>query len=264
MSWYTGDATYDTVLAAALTFALLVALAAPFVPSPYGRFASARFGLAVDPRLGWLLMELPASVVFLLAFLSGPRRFEAVPLVFLFVWVVHYANRGFFFPLSIRSPKGDKASFSLFVVAMGWIVTCLHGWLNGTFLSRFGAHLTTGWLSDPRFLFGLALYLASLGLNLHCDAVIRALRTPAEIAAGEKVYRVPQGGLFRLVSSPSYLTELGAWAGFALATWSLAGVFILAVTAANLVPRALSTHRWYRARFPDYPAERKALIPFLL
>ncbi len=41
--------------------------------------------------------------------------------------------------------------------------------------------------------------------------------------------------------------------------WSFA-----AWTAANLVPRAIAHHRWYRQRFPDYPPERKALIPGLL
>ena len=83
------------------------------------------------------------------------------------------------------------------------------------------------------------------------------------MAAGTKEYRIPRGGLFRWVSSPSYLTELGAWAGFALCTWSLAGVFIFLISAANLVPRAFATHRWYRERFPDYPPERKALIPYV-
>jgi len=57
--------------------------------------------------------------------------------------------------------------------------------------------------------------------------------------------------------------DLG-WAGFGLAAWSAGGVFIFAVTAANLVPRALSTHRWYRERFADYPPARRALIPFVL
>jgi hypothetical protein len=30
------------------------------------------------------------------------------------------------------------------------------------------------------------------------------------------------------------------------------------------MPRALQNHRWYRAQFPDYPANRKALVPFLI
>lgn len=263
MTFYTGNPTYDTVLACALALAAVVALSAPFVPSPYGRFASDRFGLSFDPRLGWFLMELPASLAFLTFFLRGPRRFEPVPLVLAAVWCVHYANRGFFFPLSIRSPKGARASFSIVVMAVGWVVTSMHGYLNGAYFSTYGDHYATAWLADPRFLAGLAIYAVSLALNIHSDAIIRNLRTREEVERGDKAYRVPSGGLFRWVTSPSYLTELSAWAGFAVMTWSLAGVFILAVSAANLVPRALSTHRWYRERFPDYPAERRALIPYL-
>jgi len=35
-------------------------------------------------------------------------------------------------------------------------------------------------------------------------------------------------------------------------------------TAANLVPRAIANHRWYRRQFDDYPAERRAVVPFVL
>ena len=263
MTWYTGNSTYDTVLTAALALAALVSLTSPFVASPYGRFASDKWGLAVDPRLGWFLMELPSTVCFLVFFFQGPHRFEPVPLAFLAIWLVHYGNRGFFFPLSMRVPKGGKASFGMLVLSMGWVVTSLHGYLNGTFASTFAGR-DASWFADPRFLGGLALYGTSLALNIHSDAIVRNLRTREEVAAGTKVYRIPQGGLFRFVSCPSYLTELTAWAGFALLTWSLAGVFILAVSAANLLPRVFATHRWYRERFPDYPPERKALIPFVL
>jgi 3-oxo-5-alpha-steroid 4-dehydrogenase 1 len=263
MTWYTGDPTYDTVLAAALGFAAFVAIVAPFVPSPYGRFASARYGLRFDPRLGWFLMELPSTVSFLFFYLRGPHRFEPVPLVFLCVWLVHYGNRGFFFPLSIRAPRGSTASFSLMVVATGWLVTSLHGYLNGSYFSTFG-HYSPSWLTDPRFLAGIAFYATSLALNIHSDAIVRNLRTRDEVERGDKVYRLPVGGLFRWVSSPAYFVELTGWAGFALFTWSLSGVFIFAISAANLVPRAISTHRWYKDRFPDYPPERTALIPYIL
>jgi hypothetical protein len=35
-------------------------------------------------------------------------------------------------------------------------------------------------------------------------------------------------------------------------------------TIANLLPRALQHHRWYQQTFSEYPAERKAVIPFIL
>lgn len=62
----------------------------------------------------------------------------------------------------------------------------------------------------------------------------------------------------------AYLAELIAWAGFALLTWSLAGVVIFLITTGNPVPRAFATHKWYREKFADYPADRKALIPFVI
>lgn len=110
---------------------------------------------------------------------------------------------------------------------------------------------------------GVAIYYAAFFANLHSDHIVRNLRTKEEVAQGIKNYRIPEGGLFRYVSNPSYLTEIAFWAGFALFTWSLAGVFILLISAANLIPRAISTHAWYREKFPDYPKERKILLPFV-
>lgn len=263
MHFYTGDATYDTVLACAFAYAFFAAVGSLFVIAPYGRFASERFGVSLDPRLGWLLMEVPAPLTFLYFFLRGPHHDAWAPRVFLLVWLVHYANRAFYFPLSIRAPRGSRASFSFMVVAAGWLATSLHGYLNGAYVSTWGAHLTDAWLTDPRFLVGLAVYYASFAVNLYSDAILRNLRTREEVDAGKKVYRIPYGGLFRYVTCPSYLSELTGWLGFALAMWSLSGVFIFVLSAANLVPRAAATHRWYRERFPDYPPERRALIPFV-
>jgi 3-oxo-5-alpha-steroid 4-dehydrogenase 1 len=263
MSWYTGDRTYDTLLGLALVLAALVFVISWFVPTPYGRFASSRYGVSVGPRVGWLLMELPSTLSFLFFFVRGPRRAETVPLLFLCMWLGHYANRGFFFPLSIRAARGQTASFSLMAMLSGWLVTTLHGYFHASFFTRLHVY-DTSWLRDPRFVCGVVVYYASFALNLHSDAIIRNLRTPGEVEAGVKVYRIPQGGLFRWVTNPSYLTELCAWSGFALCTWSLAGAFIVLISIGNLVPRAFATQRWYRERFPDYPRERKALIPYLL
>jgi protein-S-isoprenylcysteine O-methyltransferase Ste14 len=76
-------------------------------------------------------------------------------------------------------------------------------------------------------------------------------------------YSIPRGGLFRWVSCPNYLGEIVEWLGWALLTWSPAGLAFAAWTMANLVPRARAHHRWYRERFSDYPTKRKALVPGL-
>ncbi|MBN1531736.1 MAG: 3-oxo-5-alpha-steroid 4-dehydrogenase [Spirochaetes bacterium] len=264
MAWYTGNITYDTLLLAAFGLVFFTIIGMCFVKTPYGRFGTERFGIRLDPRLGWFLMELPATLSFLFFFFRGRNAFDAVPLVFLAVWIVHYANRGFIFPLKMRVDPGHRRTFNLAVVMSGWIVTALHGYLNAVYFTEFGVRYTLHWLADPRFIVGIAVYYAGYLLNIHSDSVIRNLRprqTEGEPRSGR--YSIPRGGAFTYVTSPQYLGEIIAWTGFAVFTWSLAGVFILAITAANLIPRARENHRWYREHFADYPASRRALVPFL-
>ncbi|HSM12793.1 MAG TPA: 3-oxo-5-alpha-steroid 4-dehydrogenase, partial [Thermoanaerobaculia bacterium] len=114
------------------------------------------------------------------------------------------------------------------------------------------------WLVDPRFLAGVALFAAGTWVNRRADATLRALA-----ARGDGEYGIPRGGLFERISCPNYLGEIIVWSGWALATWSLPGLAFALWTVANLAPRARSHHRFYRERFPDYPPERRALVPFV-
>ncbi|MFD7847517.1 3-oxo-5-alpha-steroid 4-dehydrogenase [Nocardia sp. NPDC059764] len=263
MHWYTGNTVYDTVLTIEIVIAALVLVGAFVGQSPYGRFGTNAPGLNLNPKLGWWLMEIPATVAFAAAYLSGPHRFEPTSLVLAGIWMLHYGNRGWFFPLSIRQVPGKKSSFNISVLAIGMAVTATHGYLNGALFSHdYFGHYTRDWLTDPRFLIGLLVYLAGFALLVSSEAIVRNLRDRHNPGATE--YKIPHGLGFRYVTSPTYLGEMIAWAGFAILTWALPGVIILAITAANLVPRAFATHIWYQQKFDDYPPQRKALIPFTI
>jgi protein-S-isoprenylcysteine O-methyltransferase Ste14 len=136
---------------------------------------------------------------------------------------------------------------------MGALFNLLNACLNARHISELGSY-TVAWLFDVRFLAGVLLFLAGRELNLRSDARLLALRA-------REGYGVPRGGPFRWVSCPNYLGEIVEWIGWALATWSLAGAAFAFFTVANLAPRARAHHRWYKERFADYPAERKALLP---
>jgi steroid 5-alpha reductase family enzyme len=144
------------------------------------------------------------------------------------------------------------------IVGLAIVFNCTNAYINARWISHLG-HYPTAWLGDPRLVAGALLFVLGFALNVHSDSVLFALRKP-----GETGYEIPRGGGFRYLSSPNYLGEILEWIGWALATWSLAGLAFAVYTAANLVPRALSHHRWYKEQFPDYPAERKAIIPFVL
>jgi 3-oxo-5-alpha-steroid 4-dehydrogenase 1 len=60
------------------------------------------------------------------------------------------------------------------------------------------------------------------------------------------------------------LGELIEWAGFAILCWNMPALAFFIWSAANLMPRALSHHKWYKKTFADYPEKRKALLPYLL
>ena len=81
---------------------------------------------------------------------------------------------------------------------------------------------------------------------------------------GETGYKIPRGGTYRWVSCPNYLGEMLQWLGWAIASWSLAGAAFAVFTLANLLPRAIAVHRWYKDEFPDYPPARRAVIPYLV
>lgn len=256
--------TYQNIMWSSFILVGFVFIASLFVDSPFGKFSSEKMGINLGPRLGWFLMELPAMLGFIYFYSKGANAHNLVPLFFLFVWVCHYLNRGFIFPYLIRAPKNAKGSFSISVIVMGWLVTLLHGYLNGSWVSQYGDHLTLSWFLDPRFIFGIILYYTGFALNIHSDYIVRNLRSIEEIKSGEKVYRIPFGGGFKYVSNPSYLGELMAFTGFAIATWGPGGIFVLLISAANLIPRSFATHKWYKEKFNDYPKDRKALVPFLI
>ncbi len=264
MDWLMSAEVYRYILIGSFVYAAAIMVGALMAKAPYGKLGSERAGINLSPRLGWFLMELPATLSFVWFYLHGQNATELVPMIFLGVWLVHYGNRGFIFPLLMRVAKGSRGTFSIIVVLSGWLVTTLHGYLNAVFIAHLSTHLTPDWLTDPRFIIGMAIYVTGFLLNVHSDAIIRNLRSQAEIERGEKAYRIPRGGLFRYVTNPSYFTELLSFTGFAIATWSLGAVFVLLVSAANLIPRAFQVHRWYREKFDDYPPERKVLVPFLI
>jgi len=81
---------------------------------------------------------------------------------------------------------------------------------------------------------------------------------------GETGYKIPTGFLFRWVSCPNHFGEIVEWVGFSILIGALPGWSFALWTFVNLVPRTLDHHRWYKAKFGNYPSERKAVIPFLL
>ena len=226
-----------------------------FLTAPYGRYVRRGWGPSVRARWAWIIMELPAVFVIFLVALTGNSD-TVFPVFFLVLWEIHYVYRTFLYPSLMRSAKKE---FPASLVLMAIIFNAANGYVNGWHLFRSNIIYSLEWAYDIRFIIGIILYICGFIIHVNSDGILRNLRQN-----GDTEYKVPQGGVFSLVSAPNYFGEMVQWFGWALATWSLAGLAFAAFTAANLLPRALSHHTWYKNTFPGYPKKRRAVIPFLL
>ncbi len=243
---------YGFMISAVLFFIVLF-----FIPAPYGRYDKKGWGVQINSRMAWMLMESPTIWLFLLLFFMGPRPFSVAGIAFLIIWFSHYGQRVLMFPLLIREDKGMPVLIAL----MAFLFQLANVYLQAGWIYHLAPRDMYGveWLTDIRFILGIAVFILGYIINRWADTVLRRLRVQ-----DTQKYSIPRGGLYELISCPNYLGEILIWGGWALLTWSVAGLAFWIWTIANLLPRAVMHHKWYHKTFADYPENRKAIIPYIL
>ena len=246
-------ALFDILIVGWFILAAVIFITLFYVVAPYGRHTRSGWGPTMDNKLGWVTMEATAPLIFAACFLLGDYTNTVAALVFLGLWEAHYLHRSFIYPFSLHN---TAKRMPMVIVSSGLLFNAVNGYLNGRYIFTFSGGYASEWLGDPRFVAGVGLFLTGFIINRRADYTLRHLRKP-----GETGYKVSHSELYRWISCPNYLGEIMVWVGWAVATWSLPGLAFATWTAANLVPRARAHHAWYREHFPDYPPERKALLP---
>ena len=238
--------------------AVVVFVTLYFVTAGYGQFRTKHWGLSIDNRVAWTLMEAPVFLIMLAIWMGSPLQWALPQLTLFSLFQLHYIQRSFVFPWLMTG----HSRMPLVIMLMGMIFNVINGLMQGGGLYWYpnpdfqeGAAYLTRWNA----LLGIALFLIGLLVNWHSDQVIRNLRQP-----GDTRHYLPQGGMYRYVTSANYFGEQMEWVGFALAAATpVAWVFPL-WTAANLVPRAHAIHKKYRMEFGDEAVgKRKRIIPFI-
>ncbi len=246
---------YDTLLMAWIILAFLVFPTAIIFNAPYGRHVNKEWGILIDNRLGWLVMEAPTLIVLPLLTYLGSVKLSLPAIIMVSIYILHYINRVLVFPLRLNT-SGKKIPLAIVIMAGIFNV------VNGTFLGLHVGHIATyemHWLYDIRFIIGLVIMVVGAYINIRADNILIALRKP-----GETGYAIPTGFLFTRVSCPNHLGEIIEWLGFGIMLWALPGFAFSIWTAANLIPRAINHHQWYKQHFNNYPTERKAVLPYFL
>lgn len=234
-----------------IALAVVTSITLTRITAPYGRHGRPGWGPVVSARTAWFWMEISALLGLGLCLWVGGLRSPHAALIGA-IYGGHYVYRSLIYPL--LSPS-SAAPASVWVVAMAFVFNVFNSSILGGWTFVVGPEQALG----PVDLLGLGLVLLGFFIHARSDATLRGLRE--QYGPG---YHIPRGGLYRFVSCPNYLGELTQWLGLALIMNALAGWSFLIWSAANLVPRAVKHHAWYKARFEDYPSERKAVFPGLL
>lgn len=242
---------------------LIVFVSLYFVDAGYGKMRTEKWGPAINNKVGWFLMEMPVFVVVLYLWLTSPYSVtRSVPYwLFLLIFEFHYFQRSFIFPFLLKG--NGKMPIIIMLLSVMW--NMVNGYAQGWWLFHLAPEYcpdlyTMAWLTDWRFIAGTAIFVIGWIINMHSDHVIRHLRKP-----GDTKHYLPKKGLYKYVTSANYLGEITEWFGFAILTWSFAGLLFWWFSCCNLVPRAHSIYLKYEQEFPDEFDRKKLkrIIPFI-
>jgi 3-oxo-5-alpha-steroid 4-dehydrogenase 1 len=248
------DNLYKISLLLILGFAVIVFILLFFISAPYGKFSRKGWGPVIKSKWAWMVMEFPSPAMMLIFYIISDKKAPVIS-IFLILWLGHYLHRAFIYPFT---QSGKEKAYPILLVLMAFTFNCLNGFVNGYGVFNLYFY-DLSYLLKWNFFAGILVFITGFIINKTADAELRNFRkqNPSE-------YIVPHGWLFDYISSPHYLGEIIEWSGWAIMTWSLPGLAFLVFTFANLFPRAITSHKWYRSHFPDYPPGRKAIIPYLI
>jgi len=249
--------TLEVITYGWIAIALIVHVTMFFIKAPFGRHTSEKWGRSVNNKLGWFIMELPSLGIMVYFLFRGKNAASSYVWILFVLWIIHYVNRTFIYPLRIKStPK----RMPVIIVVSGILFNIVNAGLNGYYLSELASPESYGydWLVSSRFIFGIFLFFTGVFINWKSDFILIGLRKKGEIG-----YKIPNGFLFDYISTPNLFGEIIEWTGFALMAWNLPALSFMIWTFANLVPRSKNHHDWYHQNFTDYPKGRKIVFPFI-
>jgi protein-S-isoprenylcysteine O-methyltransferase Ste14 len=247
-------AIYRDSLILIFGFAVFIFVILFFVSAPYGKFSRKGWGTAIKSKWAWLIMEFPSPAMMIFFFIISKGK--SIPqIIFVIFWLSHYLYRTFLYPFT---QSGKEKPYPIVLVIMAIVFNFCNGFVNGYGVFSLQQY-TLPWLWSWQFITGVILFSGGFIINKISDEKLRRLREESP-----EDYVIPNGWLFKYISSPHYFGEIIEWAGWAVMTWSLPGLAFFVFTFANIFPRAITSHKWYKEHFSEYPVDRKAVIPFML
>jgi len=240
---------YNHFLIGMIILAIVVFIALQFVTPAYGMTFNNRWGASINSRISWMIMETPVFVAMTIIYVSslvyGGKPFNFVTLMMFIFFQVHYFQRSLIFPILMKG----NSKMPLSIIIIGAVFNISNAYMQGSWLFFFSPSemYTIDWFWSPQFIIGTILFFFGMTVNMHSDRMIRKLRKSKD----DDNYYLPKGFLFKRINSSNYFGEIVEWIGFAILTWSIAGLVFVLWTFANIVPRAKAVNERYTQFFGE-------------
>ena len=150
--------TFQIFLWVMSAVALVVFIALYFVKAGYGMFRTASWGISINNKLAWVLMEAPVFIVMFGLWGKSGAGFTVPVYFFFLLFQLHYLQRAFIFPFLLKG----KSRMPVAIMAMGIVFNLLNGMMQAGGLFYFAPEglYADGWayLLKPHALLGIILF----------------------------------------------------------------------------------------------------------
>ena len=216
----------------------------------------------IPSRISWIIQECPCVFVTIFFLIYYHENLNLKNILVIAPFLIHYIHRTFIFPFVIHSSKNNPLEITLMAFTFCFF--------NALMINRSIFCLIIDYIEENfwlHYFYGLATFGLGMYINIHSDYSMIKQRNANKDTNNK--YIIPRGFMYELISCPNYFGELVKWLGFFVLSNSISGLVFLVSTFANLFPRAIQYHQWYKNKFKDefhsdkILTQRKAIVPFL-
>ena len=246
-----------------------------FIKAYYGKFFNSNSGEGncfqrtirkifpvIPSRISWIIQECPCVFMTIFFLIYYRKNLNYKNILVMAPFFIHYVHRSFIFPFVIHSSKNNPLEITLMAFVFCFFNSLMIN--RSIFCLIIDYELKSFWLN---YIFGLAIFGLGMYINIHSDYSMIKQRNANKDSNNK--YIIPRGFMYELISCPNYFGELTEWLGFFILSNSFSGLVFFISTFANLFPRAIQYHQWYKNKFKEEFAtdkilsERKSIVPFL-
>ena len=236
-----------------------------FLNAGYGKFynynSAPSFLPTISSKTSWIIQESPCIFITIYYIIKLLNKISLNSFMVILPFLIHYFHRTLIFPFIIQNSKNSPLDITL----MAFTFCFFNAIIQNRSIFYFSEY-ENNYIFKTQYLFGIFIFFLGMLINIFHDYLMVFKRKK-----NKGKYILPRGYLWNLIICPNYFGEIIEWFGFSILSGNFSGIVFFISTIANLFPRAIKYHNWYKIKFKeqfndknDKVFYRKAILPFVI